>query len=92
MQSCKIDEYLDIKNCLCKKHLIGQSVLECEDEIVNTTETSPDDKKGTCDKSYCVIHTISLVIMCLLLLVVVSIGCYYYYVRDWIKKEHVLSY
>ena len=30
--------------------------------------------------------------MCLLLLAVVSIGCYYYYTRYWIKKEYVVSY
>ena len=24
----KIDEYLDIKNCLCRKYLIDKSVLE----------------------------------------------------------------
>ena len=23
---------------------------------------------------------------------IVPIGCYYYYIRDWIKKEHVVSY
>ena len=34
----KIDEYLEIKNCFCKKRLFGKLVL-------NTTETSRDDKK-----------------------------------------------
>ena len=23
---------------------------------------------------------------------IVSIGCYYYYIRDWIQKKHVVSY
>ena len=41
----KIDEYLEIKNCFCKKRLFGKLVLACEDEILNTTETSRDDKK-----------------------------------------------
>ena len=44
-KSCKIDEYLDIKNCSCKKQLISKLVLECEDAVLNTTETYPDDKK-----------------------------------------------
>ena len=35
----KIDEYLDIKNCSCKKSLIVKLVLECEDEILSTTRT-----------------------------------------------------
>ena len=36
----KIGEYLDIKNCSYKKRLSGKLVLACEDEILNTTETS----------------------------------------------------
>ena len=27
---------LDIKNCSCKKRLIGKLLLECKDEILNT--------------------------------------------------------
>ena len=34
----KIDDYLDIKNYSCEKHLVGKLVLECKDEILNTTE------------------------------------------------------
>ena len=40
------------------------------------------DKKVTREKSNFLIHTISLVIICLLLLAVISISCYYYYKRD----------
>ena len=31
---CKIDEYLDIKNCSCIKRQIDKSVLEREDEVI----------------------------------------------------------
>ena len=41
----KIDEYLDIKSCTCRKRLFGKLALACEDEILNTIETSLDDKK-----------------------------------------------
>ena len=44
--------------------------------------------KVTCEKSDCLIHTISLIIICLLLLTVISISCYYYYMRCW-KKTNV---
>ena len=30
-EPCKIDKYLDIKNCSCKKRLIGKLVLTYED-------------------------------------------------------------
>ena len=74
-KACKIDEYLDIRNCSCEKCLIGKLVLEFEDEILNTTETSLDDKESNMRKNNCLIHTTSLVIISLLLLLVVSIGC-----------------
>ena len=62
--------------------------LACEqDEILNTTETSFDDKKVTCGKSNCLIHTISLVIICLLFLIVVFVSSYFYYAKDWITKN-----
>ena len=48
--ACKIDKYLDIKTCSCQKRLIGEIVLACEDEIVDTTETSLVDKKVTSGK------------------------------------------
>ena len=34
---CKTDEYLDTENCSCEKRLFGKLVLECEDEILNST-------------------------------------------------------
>ena len=89
---CKIDEYLDVKNCFWEKRLFGKLVLECEDEILNTTETWLEDKNLSCEKNNCLIHTISLVIICFLLLVVASIGCCSDETWDWSKKEHVVSY
>ena len=47
MQSWRIFRY---SKCSCEKHLIGKLVIECEDEILNTTETSLDDKKVTWKK------------------------------------------
>ena len=43
--ACGSDEYVDTKIYLCKKRLFDKLVLACEDEILNTTETSFDDKK-----------------------------------------------
>ena len=40
----------NIKNCSCEKRLIGKLVLGCEDKILNTTKTSPYDKRVTCEK------------------------------------------
>ena len=51
-----------------------------------------DDKKFTCAKDNCLVHKVLLVFISLLLLIVISVDCYYYYTRDWIKKEYALSY
>ena len=51
IKSCKIDEYSGIKNCSCKKLLIGKLVLVCEGEILNTSRISFVDKKVTCKKN-----------------------------------------
>ena len=49
-KACNSDDYLNIKNFSYKKHLFDKLVLGCEDEIVNTCETSIIDKKVTCKK------------------------------------------
>ena len=56
-EACRIDKYLDIKNCSFEKHVFNILVLSYEDEVLNTTETSVNDK------SNCLIHAISLVII-----------------------------
>ena len=78
-KACKIDEYLNIKNFSCKKRLIGKLVLEYEDEILDTTKTLLNDKKVACAKINCLIHTISCVTICFLLLVLICVRCYFFY-------------
>ena len=51
-KGCKVDKYLNSKTSLFEKRLIGKLILGCKDEILNTTETSLDDKKVTCEKMY----------------------------------------
>ena len=40
----KIYEYLYIENCSCRKHVLYKLVITCEDETLNTTESSPNKK------------------------------------------------
>ena len=83
----KFPEYLDTKNCSCKKHLFGKLVLACEDEMLNTIETTIVEKKAIYEKNNCLIHTISLINICLFSLVCISISCHYY-----LRNKDVLSY
>ena len=64
---CKVDEYLDIKNCSCENRLFSKLTLECEDEILNAMETIIEDKNVSCEKnqlpySYCFIGIYMLAI------------------------------
>ena len=45
-----------------------------------------DYKKVTCAKDNCLIDNISLVIMCLLLLIIISVNCYSYYTKYQSEK------
>ena len=64
----------------------GNLVLIPEDEILNATETSFDDRKVVLANSNCFILTISLIIICFLLLVVICVSCYFYYTKYRLKQ------
>ena len=52
-------------------------MLEWEDEILNTTDTISITDDNVTSKNNCLIYIILLIIMCLMLLTIVSISCYY---------------
>ena len=85
--ACKIDKYLDLKNCSCEKLKFDKLPLAWKNKILNTTETSLDIKKLTYEENNCLIYRMLLVIISLLLLFVIFINCYYYYTRHYMKKE-----
>lgn len=39
-KTSEIGDYLDIKNCACKEHVIDSLVLTWKDEILNTAKTA----------------------------------------------------
>ena len=49
-------------------------------------------KRVACAKSSLLIHTISLVITCLLLLAVICVSCYFYYTKYRPKQKHLLPF
>ena len=80
----KIEKYLATKDCSCEERLIRELVLECEGEILNAAETI---KMEHAKRNNCLVHTILLVITCLLLVVGVSISGYYHYTADWMQYK-----
>ena len=88
----KIGEYLDVKGSSCEKWLIRKLVLQYENEILNATETSLDDKTVTYAKNNCLILKISLGVVYLLLIVVICVTCYFCYKNHRSKQKHLLPY
>ena len=76
-KACKINEYLGIKICSCEKRLFGKLILAC---LLN-------DKKVICKKINCLIQTISLVIICPLLVAVICVSFFFYYTKYQSKKK-----
>ena len=81
----------DTKSCSSKKRLIDRLVLAREVEILTRTKIWLGDEKVTWDKIDFLFHNILLMIICLILIVAISISCYYYYTGDWIKNEPVIA-
>ena len=90
-ESCNVGEYLDYGNCKCRKRPINKLVLECEYEILNTTDTILITDKKVTSKNNCLVYIILLTIMCLILLAVISISFYYCNTRYRLKKEFSMS-
>ena len=59
---CECNKACKVVNCLCKNHLFGNFILACEDEILNTTETSVVDKKLSCGSN--IGNDILVIIIC----------------------------
>ena len=77
IRDAKLTNILTIKNCSWVRQLFRKSVLACEDEILNTTETPLINKKVTCEKI--ALFTLLFISFLLLVHLVISVSCYYYY-------------
>ena len=91
-KTCEVGEYLDIKNFPCKDRVINDLIWTCEDDILNIAKaTLVVDKKVKYENNNCFIPTISLIIMGLLLIITISINCYLYYTKCYLRNKNVLQ-
>ena len=81
------EDFLDIKNCSCEKHLLRKSVLACEMRYQTQVKSQIFFTSLISEENNNLIYTTLLVIISLLLLVVISINCYYCYIKHWIKND-----
>ena len=87
-KSCDIGEYLDYKNCKCRKILVDKLVEECTENVekVKLTEiTSAEDKnkhENTCSSS-----ALYIVLFETIFTINVGIGTYFVHFHWYLKKD-----
>ena len=85
-KSCDIGEYLDYKNCTCKKRLVDKLIDECTETIDEEVEII--DNKIKCN--YCIVYIVPFSIF---FTINVGIGAYFaYYKYVHCNKENVSRY
>ena len=72
-KACDFSEYLDYKNCTCKKRLVDKLVEECNEAIDEEAEII-DNNKNKCNS--CIVH---IVLFSVFFLINVGIGAYFAY-------------
>ena len=83
---CDVDEYLDYKNCKCKKKLVYRLIEECFETVeevklakITLTENENKHKCSTC--------TLYIALFLIVFTINVRIGCYFLYSRWYLKKD-----
>ena len=77
---CKPGQYLDHKNCICKKKLIGRIIEECT-SVFNKTMINNVDNKDNNTRTYIFIGLFSV-----LLFVGIACFCVFAYFK-WMKAK-----
>ena len=88
-ESCDISEYLDCRNCECKKRLRDKLAEECTEDIgetrlveINSTECNSIENK--CKHNSC---TLYIVLFSIFFTINVGIGSYFLYFHWYLKKD-----
>ena len=79
---CAVGEYLDYKNCKCRKKLVDKLVEECTENLVKIA--SENEHKNKC--SSCMLY---IVLFSITLTINVRIVSYFVYSHWYLKEEDV---
>ena len=85
-KSCDVGEYLDHKNCKCRKTLIHKVVEECSENIDGNEmiyNGTLSDYKNVCGSC-----TIYMVLLFIFFMIDVSISCTFIYFYWYLKKDN----
>ena len=86
-KSYDIGEYLDYKNCKCRKKLIDKLAEECGEDINgdNMIHNRPLNDYGNLCKSC----TIYIVLLIIIFIIIIGISSAFFYF-DWLKKKNII--
>ena len=81
-KSCDVGEFLDYKNCKCKKELADKLVEECTENIDEVKIASENEHKNKC--SSCMLY---IVLLSIIFGINFGIGTYFVYYKCMNSKE-----
>ena len=88
---CDVGQYLDYKNCVCRKSVIDKMVEECIN-VVDGDAIYKETSLVHVDDCPSQTPYIILFIVFLLTSVVISSVFVYYYRRNWVNRDKTLDY
>ena len=90
-KSCDIGEYLDYKNCKCKKKLIDPLIEECT-EIINETKIINKNKNENDNKHKYSFFVVYIVLFSIIFTINIGIGIYFVYHKYVNRNKYDLPY
>ena len=87
---CNISEYLDYKNCKCKKRLVNKLVEECNETIdeVKLTKITHTENENSYKHNSC---TVYIVLFSIFFIINVGIGTYFVYYKYMNRNKRNVS-
>ena len=80
-KSCSIEEYLDCKNCICRKSIVDKLIEEC-DTVIKENNTSV-----VLSNNDCTLYFSFFLVFLLLFLITIGVLIYFY----WYKRRHTVT-
>ena len=77
-KSCDFSEYLDYKNCICKKRLVNKLVDECKETIDEVKLTKMTNAENNYKCNSCILY---IVFFSIFFTINVEIGAYFVYYK-----------
>ena len=87
-KECDVGEYLDFKNCKCRKTLVASSIHECPETVeeVKLAKITLPENENSCKCSSCTPYIVSMIVV----FIITKISAYFVY-YDWsLVKNNVL--